>query len=396
MFQYRVAIVSDTPYHADARLQRAVEAAASVGAHVTVIERGVDSERSREALAPEHNLESSFIPTAWLGRQIWHLSNRLTPLAAHRARLAWIEGRIVGASPDLIHCINPFGLEAAVAAAAQLNVPLVYEPYEYWPSHLFSQTYHLPVALAQHLAEAERAALPTVDGFITVSATMGAEYEELLNAPPATVIYNSGPDVPADLPAVQPTHTPLRLVHSGSAPRNRNVAHIVRALASVDAATLDIVGAGQDARPLVAAAEELDIACRVTARDRIDLSSLVAQLSQYDVGIIAHAPDTQHLDVTLPNKLFDYMAAGLAVVAVRTRSLSEIPGIEQFALLIDDASPVALTAGVRQLVVDPERVYAMKQAAHQAYGQFSRAQQLEKTATLYRDLLGSPPSEDAA
>ena len=48
-------------------------------------------------------------------------------------------------------------------------------------------------------------------------------------------------------------------------------------------------------------------------------------LGQFHVGVVPHLA-TAHSDSTVPNKLFDYMAGGLAVLAVNARPLARIVG----------------------------------------------------------------------
>ncbi|MGV3638633.1 MAG: hypothetical protein ACO1NQ_13415, partial [Flavobacteriales bacterium] len=90
-------------------------------------------------------------------------------------------------------------------------------------------------------------------------------------------------------------------------------------------------------------------------------------IGQYDIGIHRLPPGIPNYEYALPNKLFDYIQARLAIVVSPSRSMGEL--VRRYDLGVVAAGHLAedLAAAVRSLT--PERIAACKRNAHQwAYG----------------------------
>lgn len=105
--------------------------------------------------------------------------------------------------------------------------------------------------------------------------------------------------------------------------------------------------------------------CRHPARDRIEvtgwldraaLPELIARRGQ--VGIVPFLPVPNHTEA-LPNKLFEYMAWGLPVVASDFPLWREIVETAGSGLLVDPTDPIALATAVRHILADPTLASAM-------------------------------------
>jgi glycosyltransferase involved in cell wall biosynthesis len=83
-----------------------------------------------------------------------------------------------------------------------------------------------------------------------------------------------------------------------------------------------------------------------------DYRSLPALLAQATVCVIPHR-HSRYVDMVIPVKLFDYMAAGRPVVATDCRPTTEIIRREQ-AGLVSDFTAAGLAAAIQQLIDDPK------------------------------------------
>jgi glycosyltransferase involved in cell wall biosynthesis len=106
---------------------------------------------------------------------------------------------------------------------------------------------------------------------------------------------------------------------------------------------------------------------RVTFTGALPYDLMPACLAAADIGVapfdaVAHPP----LQIDFfwsPLKVFEYMAAGLPVVAPRLARLAELVEDGREGLLYDPARPDALAAALRDLLGAPERRQAMGRAA---------------------------------
>ncbi|MCP4571090.1 MAG: glycosyltransferase family 4 protein [bacterium] len=130
------------------------------------------------------------------------------------------------------------------------------------------------------------------------------------NTPPRTTL-----DHVAD-PADDSSGT-VDLIYVGLVTRNRGLDQVVAALAALpaDAPPLrfHVVGAGGHLPRLKALSRELGATDRVVFHGWVDSKEVPSLVAKCHVGVIPHLK-TEHTDTTVPNKLFDFMAAGLPVI----------------------------------------------------------------------------------
>ena len=84
------------------------------------------------------------------------------------------------------------------------------------------------------------------------------------------------------------------------------------------------------------------------------------------VGVSIVQPASLSYRLALPNKLFQYMAAGIPVVA------SDFPDVRQVVegsgagVVVDPVDPRAVAAAIRRLIDDPTLARSMGSAGHRA------------------------------
>jgi glycosyltransferase involved in cell wall biosynthesis len=83
------------------------------------------------------------------------------------------------------------------------------------------------------------------------------------------------------------------------------------------------------------------------------------------VGLLFDRPLTRNAELSAPNKLFEYLMAGLAVVA------PDLPGLRWLAdegvgVLFEPGSAESFGAALESLAADPERLAALRANARRA------------------------------
>ena len=96
-------------------------------------------------------------------------------------------------------------------------------------------------------------------------------------------------------------------------------------------------------------------------------TELLSHIAEHDIGLALEIPYCFNKQFTTSNKLFQYLQAGLAVIATDTAGqreiLSEQPAIGR---LIPNNDPVALAQALKDLLCDSEKLTATKAASLQA------------------------------
>ncbi|MCX8134429.1 MAG: glycosyltransferase family 4 protein [Roseococcus sp.] len=293
-------------------------------------------------------------------------------LAARSAaflRYAWrAAGLARGEAWDLVIASStPLTVVLPALAAARRGIPFLFEMRDPWPELPRALGLANPLALAamERMADAacRRAAAVVAlsEGMGELARARGATRVEVV--PQGCDLDLFGPQIPPWRPEAAASHE-LLAVYAGA----HGVANGLGAL--VEAARelarrgerrwrLLLVGEGGEKPALVAAARGLP---NISFLDPLPKRDLARLLAGSQAGLLCLAPVPAFAEWTAPNKLMDYLAAGLPV-------LSTLPG-EAARLLAEGAGETvppgdaaALADALQRLADAPARRAAMGEAA---------------------------------
>jgi glycosyltransferase involved in cell wall biosynthesis len=145
----------------------------------------------------------------------------------------------------------------------------------------------------------------------------------------------------------------IELVYLGLLEAPRGIETLLRALAMIEgrgvSMRLTLIGDGRDRHDFERLARSLDLdADRVRFLGAVPNADALRMLTQADVGIIPHHAD-ESWNSTIPNKLFDYMAAGLTVVASNARPVERVIRETGCGLVFRDRDPLDLADALERL-----------------------------------------------
>ncbi len=182
------------------------------------------------------------------------------------------------------------------------------------------------------------------------------------------------------------------LVYSGGVTRARGVETAIEALVHLPGVHLAVVCVPSTAigpvRELRALAESLDITDRVHCVDPVEPHEVVAYLRSADVGLIPILRYPSH-EMSLPNKVFEYIFAGLPVLASNMPSLTEFIARSGIGEVFEVENPADLAAKVTKVLDAPEG-YRERLSRPEFQHDVSWEGQADLLRNLYADLLGRP------
>lgn len=134
-------------------------------------------------------------------------------------------------------------------------------------------------------------------------------------------------------------------------------------------------------------------------RSRVELAPTVpspllpAKIAEHDVGLALETVAIPNKDVTVSNKLFQYLSAGLAIIATGTAGHREVLSQAPLsASIVNPDDPDQLRAALQVLVNDRSRVRAMQDAAFVAANTlFAQSRQSSAYAELAQRALQRVP-----
>jgi len=226
----------------------------------------------------------------------------------------------------------------AVLAGRQVGIPVVLDLAENYPAMLQSRwdagRARLIDIVVRNPALArlvERWVVPRADHVLVVIEEAGLRLlatglepkrlSVVSNTPPATRVAHARR-------APLASNTPLHLVYLGLMEEMRGIRILLDAAALLARRgvpfRLTLFGAGRELPDFRAQARALGLdESQADFRGHVPNAQALAALSEADVGIIPHFAD-ESWHTSVPNKLFDYMAAGLAVVTSDARPAARI------------------------------------------------------------------------
>lgn len=301
---------------------------------------------------------------------------------SHRRRLARVAQRL---APDIIHAHDTETLDVAATAAAALGVPFVFDSHELWLERVRRERSKMYWWLARrYYARIERRYVARAAGHITVSDPIARHLERAYGLPEVVVVANypeagraprrrelrtlpGASRIPPDVPII---------LYVGNATIGRGVDELIAAMARVPAAHLVLLGAAEQEDAVRRVARRVGVADRVHALPRVPQDAVTAFAASATIGVSPILPSSLSYAYSLPNKLFQYMEAGLPIVASHFPHVREIIEGSGAGVTVDPADPSALAAAIVRLLNDPvarEETGRRARAAYEATYNWSTA-----------------------
>lgn len=121
----------------------------------------------------------------------------------------------------------------------------------------------------------------------------------------------------------------------------------------------------------------------------VPMKELVREASECDIGIIPYKPTCLNNYYSLPNKLSEYMMAGLAVTASDVPEIRKLNEKVRFGTLFDPYNPKSIAEAIIKLIQDKEMLKESKTRAKEwAMIEGNWEEEGKKLVHLYTDLLG--------
>lgn len=189
----------------------------------------------------------------------------------------------------------------------------------------------------------------------------------------------------ADVAPVE-TSSPLRLVHSGGSNPGRRIDVMIDAMRGVEGATLDLMLMSTGSGTIEALKKHAHDVPNVRFRDPVPFADMIPTLQQYDVGISVLPPTSFNNKMALPNKLFEYVQARLAVVIGPSPEMARVVKKHDLGVISEDFTPESLREAIRSLTI--ARVDQFKANSHEAARVLSAERAVQPWATAVDAIAG--------
>ncbi len=365
----RLLLVTPAELTRDVRARRAAAAAIDEGFEVL----GLCGQVSGESPVPLEGVSivragrTARVDPRWFGNSAARTEGRarrelralfrLARLLARSGRL-WRAGRGLPAV-DVVHANDLDTLPAGIALARRAGARLVYDAHE-----LYSEFEKPAPRLARRLLLMLEGSLARrADAVVTVSEGVARELQTRLRLAELPLVVTNAPPR-AEIAPTGSSDGPLRVVYQGGLGPGRGLDDLLTAAGAKDVLlTIRIRMADPNAlRQIVASRGLFD---RVRVLDPVPPGEVLEALGEFEVGVIFDRPQSRNSDLSLPNKFFEYLMAGLAVVAPRLETIGPLVEGERLGLTYAPDDPDGLRSSLERLAGDRASLGEMRARARE-------------------------------
>ena len=306
--------------------------------------------------------------------------------------LSFALGRALGKARADVLLTRDLGVAELLARIpAGLRPPFVYESHGYAPEvsaelpSLVATAARASQRKLDRLAQREQVVWRAAEGYVTITRALADRLIARLGPRENLAVVPDGVRLPPDRvwnPPPDDGGAPI-VAYAGHLYEWKGVEVLLQALQQVPAARGLIVGGheGEPDLPRVRQrVEELGLAGRVELTGLLPPRSVAGRLASASVLVLPNTATTISSHFTSPLKLFEYLAAGRAIVASDLPAIREILDDGKTAALVPAGDAAALAAAIVRLLGDPELRERIARAAFARAADYSwdcRAARLE-------------------
>ena len=267
---------------------------------------------------------------------------------------------------------------------------VIFDSHEDVPAQLRAKPYLGPLAraaLATSFAAYQRYALPRFDGVVAATPYIRSR---LVPIHANTVDVNNYPILDEFDEAPDWDTKSMQVCYVGSISAIRGIRELVRACAMLQSRAR-VSLAGSFAEPALQREVAADPGWqRIDAYGHLDRTGVRHVMRHAMAGLVTLHPVTNYLDA-LPVKMFEYMAAGLPVIASRFPLWQDIVEGHGCGVCVDPRDPQAIAAAIDHLCRHPHVARRMGENGRRAVrAHYHWRGEADKLAAFYDRLVGNP------
>jgi glycosyltransferase involved in cell wall biosynthesis len=269
------------------------------------------------------------------------------------------------------------------------GLPLVYDSHEYFTGVPELKNRNFVKWVWKNI---EKAIFPRLKYVITVSEAIAALYHKEYFLKPV-VIRNLSPKSDSIVPYSKRESgiedDELTLILQGTGINiDKGAEELIQAISITSGVSLLVVGSGDIIPLLKRMVNELKIGTRVIFIPSVNWETLMKYTKSADIGICLEKDTCLNYRFCLPNKLFDYISAGIPVIASNLPETRNIISEFKCGLIIDRVDPVSISKALTDLKNDKVRLAGMMKNAKEASCALNWDAEREKVLSIYNEVIG--------
>jgi len=296
--------------------------------------------------------------------------------------------------PALVHCNDYNTMWVGVAARLLGGSTVVYDSHELWPDRNGrSEPRWWLIACESLFVRAAHRTITASPGYAEVMAKRYriAPPGVIRNIPDSSMLSATG-----SRNGDSPAGDGRLALYVGALTTGRGLEISIMALNRLDDVRLRLVGPARPAylEELVQLAEVEGVSDRVEFAGAVTPDELIETISEASVGLALIQPICLSYRMSLPNKVFEYVAAGLPVLGSDLPAIGALVNEHRIGLLAEPGEVGDVAAKLAEML-EPDRNAAFRDATRTAAVELHWDREAERLAGEYREADMRGRSDDA-
>jgi len=301
----------------------------------------------------------------------------------------WFFLKAITIKADVYHAHDLDTLPAAYLSSLRFRGKLVYDSHELYTE----QREDFPRLLKLLLQWIEGRLIKKTVGVIAVNQSIAEELAKRYAVPAPLVLRNFMKKTSMEETAASSLVHPegIRVLYHGGYLKGRGLEELIKSVVYWDKnINLYLRGFGSIEEYLRRQVSGLSLENRVIFLEPVPMERLIADAAFADIGIIPYKPTCLNNFYSMPNKLFEYMMAGLAVTASDLPEIHRLNEEVGFGLLFDPDSPESIAGSINNLVRDRDFLQTCRNNVRAWSGAAGNWEtESGKLVDFYRDIFNS-------
>lgn len=376
------------PARTDVRVMREATALAQAGYAVAIVD--VEGEGEQPVVEEFHGICLKHIIVS---RSF--LSTRFSRWSFIRATQILLRStlRLIQTPADIYHAHDVSGLLPCYIAASLRRKPLIFDSHELPLGYMSIRSRWLLILLAHLLAYI----VPRCAEVITVSSPIAQEMSKCYHIPKVSLIRNVPPYQAVPKSDRLRQHLGLSpntrvALYQGGIQYNRSLDKLIHAAPFLDPdIVLVLMGPseGSIGSELEALIASEGVSNRVKILPPVPYEELLDWTASADIGLIVFALDySLSIRWCLPNKLFEYLMAGLPVLSSHLDAVVEVIKTYDVGCVVESLAPADIALSINAMLADSATLATMRRnALYAAHHEFVWEKEGQELVQLYRRIL---------
>ncbi len=234
------------------------------------------------------------------------------------------------------------------------KIPLIYDSHELFCE--VPELQHSPLKRKIWL-KLESSLVPRLKTCITVNESIASIFNEKYKVPFYSIRNisdlptNFKPKSRADLGL--PSDKKIILLQGAGINVDRGAEELIEAMQEVENSILLIIGSGDVWNTLKEKIKELNLETKVRLINKLPKTDLMHYTFNADLGLSIDKNTNLNYFNSLPNKIFDYIHAGVPILASRLPEIERVINFYQIGDFISDHAPHTIASKLKEMLASP-------------------------------------------